>query len=582
MARRRPPVFARLTHRCVPGPPADPAAGPVSRPVSRRVSRARPGAVSALLAGLVAVALTGAAGSTPAGAAPPAASTAATVRPVTAAVPTTGFRWVDVPGAHGVVLKANVIAPTTAGPHPAIVFISSWGLNDLEYLAQARVFAARGYVVVSYTPRGWWASGGEIDTAGPKDLADLSRVIDWTVANTTADPARIGAGGISYGAGIALLGSAADARIRAVVAMSGWTDLTYSLYGDQTRHLQSAGLLKIAAELLGNPGPELSGKLADFFADRNTAEVQAWARERSVATRIDAINANRPAVMMANSWGDTIFPPNQLVDFYGRLTGPKRLELGPGDHAVAEAGGLLGLDNRIWDSAYRWFDKYLAGIDTPIAGEGPVVLRRIGSSVPEFSRDWAAISRSTTRFGLGPVRWWDGTGPLGGAPTTDWTKQIRADVNTTADGGVVLLTNGLNALLGTQQTVWLPSVDRDRAGVWVAARQSSTMAIRGIPKLNLRLANAASRGTVIAYLYDLDRVGTARLITSGPATWLGPDGPASARTVDLALPAVAYDLPAGHSLTLVVDTVDPLYFDANEPRSTVTFAGGSYVDIPVK
>ena len=31
---------------------------------------------------------------------------------------------------------------------------------------------------------------GEIDTAGPRDMADFSRVVDWTLANTPADPAR--------------------------------------------------------------------------------------------------------------------------------------------------------------------------------------------------------------------------------------------------------------------------------------------------------------------------------------------------------------------------------------------------------
>ena len=53
-----------------------------------------------------------------------------------AAAPTTGFRFVDITAADGVVLKANVVEPTTAGRHPTIVFVNSWGLNDLEYLAR--------------------------------------------------------------------------------------------------------------------------------------------------------------------------------------------------------------------------------------------------------------------------------------------------------------------------------------------------------------------------------------------------------------------------------------------------------------
>ena len=243
---------------------------------------------------------------------------------------TTGFRFVDIAGAGGVVLKANVIAPAAAGRHPAVVFPASWGLNDLEYLAQAKALAGRGYVVVSYTPRGWWASGGEIDTAGPKDMADLSKVIDWTLANTAADPARIGAAGISYGAGISLLGAAFDKRIRAVVMISGWTDLVASLYGDHTRHQQSAGLLQLAADLLGNPGPDLT-RQARRLRRQPQRRRRSWpgpAPAPRQPTSTPSTPTGRPCCI-ANAWGDSFFPPNQLVDFYGRLTGPKRLELRP-------------------------------------------------------------------------------------------------------------------------------------------------------------------------------------------------------------------------------------------------------------
>ncbi|MEV0133133.1 CocE/NonD family hydrolase [Dactylosporangium sp. NPDC050688] len=531
-----------------------------------------------LLSVLAAAVLT-AADPAAAAAAPPAAAPVAATQVAAAPVPTTGFRFVDVTGSGGVVLKANVIAPSAAGRYPAIVFPASWGLNDLEYVAQARTLAGRGYVVVSYTPRGWWASGGEIDTAGPKDMADLSKVIDWTIANTAADPSRIGAAGISYGAGISLLGSAFDPRIRAVVMMSGWTDLVYSLYGDQTRHRQSVGLLQLAAALLGNAGPELSGKLDDFNANRNVAQIMAWAGARSAATYLDAINANRPAVLIANSWGDSIFPPNQLVDFYGRLAGPKRLELRPGDHAIAELTGVAGLPNAVWSSAYRWFDQYLAGIDTGISGE-PGVLVQPHNAATEAFPAWSSLSGSVRRYGLGQIRWWDGTGLLGGAPSTGWSKSLPAELNTTADGGVVLLTNGAAALTGVLPQIWLPTVDRLRAGVWASERPSTPLRIRGVPKVHLNLTGTAAQGTVVAYLYDLDSLGNAKLVTHAPVTWLGTAG--GSRSVDVALSATAYDVPAGHALTLVVDTVDPLYYDANAPGGTVTVAGGSYVDVPVR
>ncbi|MEU7876113.1 CocE/NonD family hydrolase [Dactylosporangium sp. NPDC049140] len=498
--------------------------------------------------------------------------------PAAAATPTTRFVDITSSGA-GVTLKANVVAPATSGRHPAIVFPSSWGLNDLEYLAQANALANRGYVVVSYTPRGWWASGGEIDTAGPQDLADLSKVVDWTIANTAADPARIGAAGVSYGAGISLLGAAFDKRIRAVVMMSGWTDLVYSLYGDNTRHQQSAGLLSLAATLLGHPGADLTGKLADFNANRNVDEVKAWAKARSAATYLDAINANQPAVMIANAWGDSFFPPDQLVDFFGKLRTPKRLELRPGDHAIAEFTGILGLPNDAWTSLYRWFDQYLAGLDSGIGAEPPVQLQPLNAGSEHYA-SWSALNSSVQRYGLGSIRWLDGTGLLGGAPSTGWSKTLPGDLDTIANGGVVLLTNGVGAFTGQQPQIWLPAVDRLRAGVWASERPGSALRIRGIAQVHLNLTGTAAQGTVVAYLYDLDSLGNAKLITHAPVSWLGTA--TGSRSVDVALSATAYDVPAGHSLTLVVDTVDPLYYDANTLGGSVTVAGGSYVDVPVR
>jgi hypothetical protein len=81
---------------------------------------------------------------------------------------------------------------------------------------------------------------------------------------------------------------------------------------------------------------------------------------------------------------------------------------------------------------------------------------------------------------------------------------------------------------------------------------------------------------VIAYLYDLDLLGNARLITHEPVTWSSGAG-----AVDFDLSAAAYDVSAGDSLTLVVDSADPLYYDANN-GGTITIGGGSYVDVPVK
>jgi hypothetical protein len=494
------------------------------------------------------------------------------------AAPTTGFRFVDIPGAS-VVLKANVIEPATPGRHPAIVFPSSWGLNDLEYLAQAKALAEGGYTVLSYTPRGWWASGGEIDTAGPLDMADVSRVLDWLVANTTADPARIGMSGVSYGGGISLLASAHDSRVRAVASLSGWTDLVSSLYGGDTRRVQSTALLGGTAQLLGDPSAELNSILSDFYAYRNIEGIKSFGRIRSAATYLPTINANRPAILMANGYGDSIFPPNQIADFFTALTGPKRMELAPGDHAIPELTGLAGLQNHVWTSVRRWFDRHLMGLNNGIDTENPVVLRSLSGGAAESYPTFAAAATSVRRLGLGPVNFWTGTGELGGTPATGWSRNAEINPDTVAGAGLILLSQGLQALTGIPPTAWIPAVNRINAGVWIAGSDAA-LRIRGTASVHLRIKPEQSNGTLVAYLYDMDRAGTGRLITHAPVSWRS--GAGQTRDLDLRMPAVSYDVPAGHRVALVIDGADGFYLDDNDIFDTVTFMGPSYVDLPVR
>jgi predicted acyl esterase len=488
-------------------------------------------------------------------------------------------RGVTIDARDGVRLNANVIEPATAGPKPGVVFVNSWGFNDVEYLAQATALARRGYVVLSYTTRGFGLSGGTIEVAGPKDVTDVSDALDWMIANTSVDPRRIGIGGVSYGAGIGLVAAGHDPRIRAVLALSGWTDLVRSLYSGQTRRLQTVGFLGGVAQLTGRPSPELQRILLDYYADRNVPALLEWGRIRSAATYVDRINANAPAIFLANAYGDSIFGPNQLVDFFGKLTVPKRLEFAPGDHAVAELSGLFGLPNHVWTDAGRWLDQYVAGKATGIDTEDPVVLRPRTSATVESYADWADVTGRTDRYALGRVRVLDGTGDLDrGRARGGWSRTIVSGVDTTANAGVALLSNGLEPLTGLPSLVSLPTVSRLNAGVWTSGRLDAALPLRGVGHVRLATRKRVA-GTVVAYLYDVDALGTGRLVAHEPMTWKTA---AEGAALNVALPATAYDVPAGHRLALVVDTVDPLYADAGRLGAPLDFTGPAWVDLPVR
>ncbi|WP_374985014.1 alpha/beta fold hydrolase [Streptomyces fradiae] len=483
-----------------------------------------------------------------------------------------GVRFVDITGDGGTVLKANVVTPAEAGPtdrHPLVVLPTSWATPQIEYLAQARALADSGYIVVTYNSRGFWQSGGEIEVAGPPDIADASKVIDWALAHTPADPDRVGMAGVSYGAGISLLAAAHDRRIKAVVALSGWADLIDSIYSGRTQHRQAAAFLGGTGHLTGRPSAELRRILDGFLSSDLSREQEMidWGRKRSPATHLDRLNANGTAVMLGNAWGDTFFPPNQYASFYEKLTGPKRLELRPGDHATAEATGLLGLPNDTWASARRWLDHHLRGVDNGVDREQPVRLRSRTSGGYEGYPDWASVGTRERRLALG--------GEQG----------IRTGLDSGANGGVVLLSNALDQFLGLPPAVSVPLLPRSYAAVWQSERYPTAQRVRGTARLHTTLTPTAPSGTLVAYLYDVGPLGVGKLVSNAPYTFHGRT-PGEPFTVDLELFSTAYDVPAGHRLALVVDAADPLYTEHNPAGARLTFSSPpsdpSYLSVPLR
>ncbi|ARP73129.1 acyl esterase [Streptomyces pluripotens] len=482
-----------------------------------------------------------------------------------------GIRYVDITGDGGTVLKANVVTPAGADGsqrYPLIVLPTSWGLPQIEYLAQARKLADSGYVVLTYNVRGFWQSGGRIEVAGPPDVADASDVIDWALAHTPSDPQHIGMAGVSYGAGISLLAAAHDKRIKAVASLSGWADLVASIYSGRTQHVQALEVLDGAATLTGRESPQLREIFHNMYSSNLSKEQEMinWGRKRSAMTYVDQLNKNGAAVLLSNAWGDTVFPVNQYADFYQKLTVPKRLELRPGDHATPELTGLFGLPNDVWTDTERWFDHYLKGADNGIEREQPVRLTSRSAGRYESYPNWKSVSATHRKIALAG------------------TKTIHANVDSGADGGVVFLSSILDQVAHLPPMAWVPLLPRRWAAVWQSGRYHTAQHVRGTATLHTTLTPTKESGTLIAYLYDVGPLGVGKLVTHAPYTWHGRT-PGKPFDVDLDLFSTAYDVPARHHLALVVDTVDPLYIEHNPSGAQLTFSSPSddpsYVSVPL-
>ena len=247
---------------------------------------------------------------------------------------------VDESGAS-VKITGNVFVPKgpASARYPAIIFINSWSLNEYEYIVQAAKFAKEGYITMSYSTRGFGVSGGQINVAGEKDIQDLKNVIKWLKSNTPVDAENIGLAGISYGAGISLLGLAQIDEVKTACAMSGWGDLQDSLWAGESPQQAWGSILILSGYFTGRMDPVIKDMYLNLVKYDNVETTKAWAASRSPMSYVESLNrANKP-VYISNNFQDELFNPNQVLNFFEALTVPKRLDLNQGIHATAETAG---------------------------------------------------------------------------------------------------------------------------------------------------------------------------------------------------------------------------------------------------
>ncbi len=107
-------------------------------------------------------------------------------------------------------LDATLYLPARA-PAPAVLLAHGFGQTKDAVAGEARSLAARGYVVLAWSARGFGASTGQIALNAPDyEVADASQLVDWLAARPEVrldgpgDP-RVGVMGGSYGGALALL-----------------------------------------------------------------------------------------------------------------------------------------------------------------------------------------------------------------------------------------------------------------------------------------------------------------------------------------------------------------------------------------
>ncbi|WIY01569.1 alpha/beta fold hydrolase [Amycolatopsis mongoliensis] len=154
-----------------------------------------------------------------------------------AAVPTQDA-LIDMPAAPGsaeqVKIDTTTYLPATV-PAPAVLLAHGFGGDKNSVADDARELARKGFVVMTWSARGFGKSTGKIGLNDPDgEVADASRLIDRLVAqhqvttDAKGDP-KVAVTGASYGGALSLLLAGTDKRVDAVAPVITYNDLAQGL-----------------------------------------------------------------------------------------------------------------------------------------------------------------------------------------------------------------------------------------------------------------------------------------------------------------------------------------------------------------
>lgn len=236
------------------------------------------------------------------------------VRKVTPADLGLPYEDVTFRNADGLALRGWYLPPPAEGNGraPAIAYGHGNGADRRHWLPVAVTVHDAGFAQLLFDFTGRGESDGEVITLGLHEAGDLRAALDALAAKPEVDPLRLAVAGRSMGAAAALFLAADDARVRALVLDSPFTDLK-----------------SLVDRLLASKHipPALVRPL--LFA------VAGWrAHYDPEAVRpIDAIRKVKAPILLFQGDKDTLVPYDDAIAFSQAAAGPFSLVTLPGlDH----------------------------------------------------------------------------------------------------------------------------------------------------------------------------------------------------------------------------------------------------------
>lgn len=478
----------------------------------------------------------------------------------------------DIKTIDQIKLSANVLIPKNLNTKaPAIIFGNSWLLDEHEYLLQARQFAKEGYIVLSYSLRGWGCSEGIIDVIGPNDVSDFKSVLSWLIENTNVDEENIGVIGISYGGGLALMMAAKDVRIKTAVAMSAWGSLEEAIYANEVPRNFWGKFLIYTGKLIGNASKEIDHLFKSLISGKDINEVQKWAAQRSPVNFISEVNKRKIPIMIANNFGDNLFQVNNVLDYFNKLKGPKKLVLSQGTHASAELGGLFGIDNTPFNYARKWMNYWLKGIENEfVLGKNDIVLERDLSNEYEKTSSKKFNKKFFKKYLRPEGLFFSGVLDDSAVEKAVIDSLHFGNRDSFATTGIPIVTAIADAHFKYPQFELIPGIVRAGGFIFKSETFEKDVKLRGNISAQLNISSTSDNIQLSVYVYDVGPMNIAKLITHGTFAKrnITPD---VFYKIQFDLVTTAYDLEEGHQLVFAIDAHDPLYSDLLSRFTTQKF-----------
>jgi uncharacterized protein len=492
-----------------------------------------------------------------------ALGTFALTPPATADPVPEGAEWTQeyFPSEDGTMLHADILRPeglsdkdktpvilsigpyfgTGAATFPVPTPTEEGPVNRFPELFTEGKIMERGYTWVQVDLRGFGGSDGCGDLGGPGEQMDAKAAIEWA-ASQPWSTGKVAMWGKSYDAWTQVMALAhkpkglAAAIIQSPIIQgyrtfymngvhydSGWY-ATPGLYGgyDTTPNSVNAPPDSHINAIKGtatNPDCYAENQAGAAMDD---PEAPYW-QEREL---IKKAAGSKVPVLWSHGFLDANTKPDNFMDVWTKLRGPKRAWFGQYDHVRGNESDLVGRKGFL-DEAMRWIDYYVKGDKSAKVKKDPRVEIQQGDGKWRAEKAWPP--RDARKYSM-PIK--EGT-------------YVDEDGNT-ASGNTA------------------------GNGTWsISQKLPYDVHMAGLTRLTAEVETTVPNAHLVALLYDIDNTGTATIVTRGAYLVRAAGG------VTFDLYPEDWRFKKGHRIGLLLSGSDDSWFMPGLTGTEVSVTGGS-------